>query len=151
MVSFQAASADPEAALVRFEVTPGPNTVRVEWETAAELNTIGFGLYRSLETSPGEWGAALYAVAAHGDPVSGWTYSYTDTAVVPGTTYYYILDDLEVSPQGTLLVCPSATTTYLLTVVQTNGIKDYHRLAIYVGGDDAWFGVDDGVHREQRR
>lgn len=51
------------------------------------------------------------------------------------------LDGLEVALQGTLQVCPSATTEYRLTVVQTSGIKDYHRLAILVGGDDAWFGV----------
>lgn len=95
LVPFQTASADPAAALVRFEATPGPSGIGVVWETASELNTIAFRLYRSLEASPGDLGVALYLVAAHGDPVSGWTYSYIDTAVVPGTTYYYMLEDID--------------------------------------------------------
>lgn len=102
LVSFQAASADPEALLVRFEAMRDPSGIRVEWETATEFNTIGFRLYRSLEASPGDWGVALFSVAANGDAFTGWVYSYTDTAVVPGTTYYYMLGVIDEGGMVTL-------------------------------------------------
>lgn len=77
--------------------------VVVTWETATEIGNLGFNLYRSL--SPHQTGAlvntAMIPSQAPGSP-EGFVYSFEDTAVEPGQTYWYTLEDLSMSGTTTL-------------------------------------------------
>ena len=71
--------------------------VVVTWETAMEIDTVGFNLWRS--TSPDgtyeQVNATLIPAASMGG-VWGGSYSYTDADVFAGRVYYYKLEELEV-------------------------------------------------------
>ena len=69
----------------------------ITWSTASEVNTAGFNLYRS-ESPDGPWvkiNNQLIPPAA--DPVSGGNYEYRDETAEPGKTYYYQLEEVELS------------------------------------------------------
>lgn len=97
-----------------------PPVITVEWSTASELNTAGFNIYRSL--SPDDPGMRLNAapIPASPDPLVGGSYVYTDTAVTPGQTYYYHLEEVEtsgrLSPQGVVSATASGGYSALLPV-----------------------------------
>jgi hypothetical protein len=82
--------------LSSFEAEWNKAEVVVTWETALEIDTIGFNLWRS--TSPDgayeQVNDGLIMAASMGG-VWGGSYSYTDTAVVAGQVYYYKLEELE--------------------------------------------------------
>jgi len=72
-------------------------TVVVEWSTASELDTAGFNLYRS-DSPDGPFARVnRELIPASPDPLLGGSYSFTDTDVVAGHTYYYQLEDVETS------------------------------------------------------
>ncbi len=72
-----------------------PPKVIVTWETASEVDTAGFYLYRSdspsgpfilLNTTP---------IPAQGDPLTGASYQFEDRTVKWGRVYFYRLEELE--------------------------------------------------------
>lgn len=74
-----------------------PAQVIIEWSTETEVNTIGFNLYRS-ESPEGPFTRVNdQLIPSSPDPLVGGHYVYTDTQVVAGRTYYYELEDVEVS------------------------------------------------------
>jgi hypothetical protein len=81
--------------LASFTATQADGGVRVEWQTVSEVDNAGFNLYRS-EAADDEYvklNGAL--IPAQGDPAQGAMYSYDDIDVVPGTTYFYKLEDVD--------------------------------------------------------
>ena len=70
--------------------------VEITWETATEQGTAGFSLYRS-ESTNGEFAPINGGdfIESRGGPVTGASYSYLDRDVVPGTTYFYVLEEIE--------------------------------------------------------
>jgi hypothetical protein len=78
-------------------------TILVKWETATELNTIAFRLYRA-QTSSGPWNTWVNMQPAQGDGMTGAMYIFTDQNVEPGTTYYYLLEEIDTNGTATLLV-----------------------------------------------
>ncbi len=78
-------------------VIPTTTRVIVEWTTASELNTAGFNLYRS-ESKDGPYtkiNATL--IPASANPLTGSHYRVEDNTAVPGQTYYYQLEDVELN------------------------------------------------------
>lgn len=73
-----------------------PPSITIEWQTATEVDTAGFNLYRA--TSPDGPYAKLNAdlIPGRGSASSGSSYTYTDDAVSPRQTYYYRLEDVEI-------------------------------------------------------
>jgi hypothetical protein len=71
--------------------------VVVQWDTATEVNTAGFNIYRS--TSPdGDFvqiNQAEGLIAALGSAVSGANYEFRDHNVEANATYYYLLEEVE--------------------------------------------------------
>jgi hypothetical protein len=74
---------------------PMAATVIVEWSTASELDTAGFNLYRSDSTDGPFTRLNEHLIPASPDPLVGGSYTFTDTNVVAGRTYYYQLEDVE--------------------------------------------------------
>lgn len=70
--------------------------VRVMWETASELNNVGFNLYRATSVD-GPWtqlNATLIPAQMPGSAM-GATYTWLDEAVEPGQAYFYRLEDID--------------------------------------------------------
>ncbi|MCU0488127.1 MAG: hypothetical protein MUE67_04140 [Anaerolineales bacterium] len=73
--------------------------VIVKWETASELETAGFNVYRGL--SPDVISQRLNAnlILPAVDPLQGGVYEYRDPQVEPGRTYYYQIEEVEIGGQ----------------------------------------------------
>lgn len=70
--------------------------VRVEWETASELDSLGFNLYRSPAARSGyqQINASLIPCQSPGT-AQGAAYSYLDSQAQAGTVYYYVIETLD--------------------------------------------------------
>jgi len=89
--------------LARFQALPEDASIRVEWETAQEIDNLGFNLYRgaALEGPRLQLNGTLIPSQAPGTAV-GAAYEWLDQGVAPGVTYYYWLEDVDVYGQATL-------------------------------------------------
>lgn len=77
--------------------------VIIAWETASELDTAGFNLYRG----PHETGPFVlvneFLIPGSTDPITGGSYEFVDTDVTGGETYYYQLEEVEQSGTSVLV------------------------------------------------
>jgi len=90
--------------LVSFAATGYGSTVLVTWETASEIDTAGFHIWRSWKRNPAESDFVRITgqlIPASGSPSSGATYFYYDLSVVPGHPYCYRLEDISFSGGST--------------------------------------------------
>jgi hypothetical protein len=88
--------------LAAFEATAQANGVLLTWETASEIDNLGFNLYRA-DSQVGQLikiNANLIASQNLGSAV-GSAYSFLDESAVPGTTYYYWVEDIDASGTAT--------------------------------------------------
>jgi hypothetical protein len=71
-------------------------TVEVRWETATELNTAGFNLYRGASREDISWLVNQSGIIpSQGEALAGAAYTYSDEAVEAGQTYYYLIEEIE--------------------------------------------------------
>jgi hypothetical protein len=86
---------DARAAVVfkSFGAVQDGSTILVTWETATELYSIAFNLYRS-ESASGPWTKLVNQQPAQGDGVTGRKYRYSDADVEPDVRYYYYLKEV---------------------------------------------------------
>ncbi|MBN1920972.1 MAG: hypothetical protein JW892_06990, partial [Anaerolineae bacterium] len=104
--------------LLRFEAAAQGEAVLVTWETATELDNLGFNLYRGAGPA-GPWvlvNAALIPAQAPG-AVFGAVYELLDTGVTPGAPITYLLEDVDIhgvstfhGPISITLTGPSAVS-----------------------------------------
>lgn len=80
--------------LVSFTAKQLPAHVKVEWETAAELDTAGFHVWRADGRNKDFVRVTDWMIPAVGGPFQGAEYLWLDTAAVPGTAYWYKLEDI---------------------------------------------------------
>lgn len=88
--------------LASFTATPQGSGVLVRWETATEIDNVGFNLHRT-QSPKGEWvrlNTTLIPSQAPGS-VFGATYTWLDEDVGAGIVYYK-LEDVEVGGRSTL-------------------------------------------------
>jgi hypothetical protein len=84
-------------ALSSFTAEWDDEEVLVAWETALEIDTVGFNLWRSSSVDGGyERANDVLIPAASPGGVWGGSYAYADADVTPGATYYYKIEELEV-------------------------------------------------------
>jgi hypothetical protein len=103
--------------------------IQIQWTTATEFDTAGFNLYRS-EAKEGPYEKInTELIQASDDPLQGGTYTYYDANIVPGRTYWYQLEDVEVNGKTTV-------HDPIQTRAQRNGI-----LEMIIGGIMILFGV----------
>ncbi len=87
--------------LLDFSVVCTGGRPEISWETASELYTQGFNVWRN--TSSGGPQNKLNGTMIPGHPGSplGYTYSYLDTTAAYNTTYYFWLEDIDTSGVST--------------------------------------------------
>ncbi len=74
---------------------PRPAVVTLEWQTASEVGTLGFLIYRSEQPDGDYIQLTPRMLPAATDPLAGGTHTYRDTTAQAGITYFYLLEDLE--------------------------------------------------------
>jgi hypothetical protein len=82
--------------LALFEATARPDDILIQWETASEVNNLGFNLWRATTPeAPVEQlnGEMIPAQSPGGN--QGHAYEWVDAHMVSGTTYYYWLEDID--------------------------------------------------------
>lgn len=92
------------------------NSVVVTWVTASELNNAGFKILRSTSANGNFVQANPTTIPAQFGNIGGASYSFTDSGVTPGTTYYYRLQSIDTSGRvdtysQTVSAVPSAAPT----------------------------------------
>lgn len=109
--------------LVSFQATPESEVIHITWETASEVDMLGFYVQRAPRED-GDYRRISEVIWAEGDLVRA-SYEHTDTAVEAGNTYYYRLEAVEVSgatefhgPVSATLRLPARETS-TPTVTQT--------------------------------
>ena len=89
--------------LTSFTATPLKGAIELNWATESEIDNLGFLIDRSLDPISGFTTIADYRfipeLQGQGSVTSRTNYSYTDTEVIPGTKYYYILSDVTGNPE----------------------------------------------------
>jgi len=70
--------------------------VTITWETASEVDTMGFNLYRAVTLAEGPFEQVnTELIPAKGDPLTGATYQIEDEGVEPGQLYFYQIEEVE--------------------------------------------------------
>jgi hypothetical protein len=69
--------------------------VVVEWETASEVDTIGFIIYRSVEEDGPFELITSDMIIASGDALAGGSYDFPDKTVLANKQYYYRLVEID--------------------------------------------------------
>jgi hypothetical protein len=89
--------------LARFEAAPEGSAIRVEWETATEVDNLGFNLYRarSADGPRVQLNAGLIPAQMPGSSM-GATYRFLDESIVTGLMYYYWLEDMDIHGVATI-------------------------------------------------
>ena len=71
--------------------------VVVEWETASELNTAGFNVFRGSQPEGINTILNTHLIPPSKDPILGGKYQFTDVNAVPGLTYYYFIEEVDLN------------------------------------------------------
>ncbi len=77
--------------ITQFTATYQNGRVHLYWETASEVDLIGFYVQRAVDTPVNYTRITEDIIPAEGSIV-GAPYSFDDTAIQPGRTYYYLLE-----------------------------------------------------------
>ena len=95
--------------LSSFTATPKFSKVIMQWSTESEIDNAGFNLYRS-ETEDGEYIKINDSlISSKGSPTQGASYEFVDRDVKNIKTYYYKLEDIDLSGNSTFHGAVSAT------------------------------------------
>jgi len=71
--------------------------VVIDWETASELNTAGFNVYRGETKEKIETRLNSQLLPPATDPLRGKIYKFVDPDAKPGNTYYYLVEEVDLS------------------------------------------------------
>ncbi len=122
---------DPDPAsvtLVDFSATAQDNGILLTWETATEIDNLGFNLYRSTAVN-GAYVRLNGELIPTQNPgaVFGGVYTWLDNTIIPGVTYFYKLEDVDIQGHATLhgpvqVTAPSVSPSAVsLTTFSANG------------------------------
>jgi hypothetical protein len=88
--------------LSSFTAIPGSGKIILAWSTEAEIDNAGFNLYRSESESGAYSKINGSLIPARGTPARGASYSFIDTDAKNRRTYYYKLEDIDLSGKSTM-------------------------------------------------
>ena len=95
--------------LVSFEAYARDGAIELRWETGSELDNLGFHLYRSTAASGPYERITGTVIPGLGSSPAGARYTYRDTGLTNGVTYFYRLEDIETTGRTELHGPVSAT------------------------------------------
>lgn len=73
-----------------------PGAITIDWQTASELNTKGFNLFRAEEAPDAQYEQINVAlIPANGDSVTGASYRVVDEDALAGRWYLYQIEEIE--------------------------------------------------------
>ena len=84
------------ATLVSFTAEAEENQVLVSWETASEIDTLGFTIYRS-DGADNELAVLAFVPSQSPGSTAGAAYTYADAGVAAGQTYWYWLESVDLA------------------------------------------------------
>jgi hypothetical protein len=84
-----------QVTLASFSARGHDGAVELQWETASELDNLGFHLYRANTVEGPYQRLTASPIPGLGSSPAGARYRYVDSAVSNGTTYLYELEDIE--------------------------------------------------------
>lgn len=87
--------------LVSFKARSGKTRTQLTWETASEIDSAGFNIWRSEKKNSGFRKITRSLIPSQGGPTSGAKYKYDDLNLLPGKTYYYKLEDIDYQGKST--------------------------------------------------
>ena len=99
--SFSEFSAAVEEAtlvtLTSFKATGMDSKVMLTWSTAAEVDSMGFNILRGPTMAGPFTRINSWLIRSKGAPTKGMTYSFEDTGVENGVTYFYKLENVDIN------------------------------------------------------
>ncbi|HNS02454.1 MAG TPA: choice-of-anchor K domain-containing protein [Anaerolineae bacterium] len=106
-------------SLASFGAQWSGDQVAVTWDTVSEIDNLGFKLYRSQTADAlGELVTAEMIPSQSPGGTQGFSYSFTDSNVTPGSTYWYTLADVDVwgveTAHGPVSAAPQTPTAVTL-------------------------------------
>lgn len=105
--------------IIFFEAVWRAEGVRVSWQTANEIDLLGFNLYRA-ESEAGPWvqvNPQLIPSQYLGQPEGG-SYTWLDADVTPGEGVYYTLEAVDVNSRGSFTGSVQAIYKMHLPLIQ---------------------------------
>lgn len=112
--------------LVSFEAMCVGGQPDIRWETASELTTLGFNVWRNTADSGPQDKLNGSLIAAHPGSAQGYLYSYLDTTAAENTPYYYWLEDIDTGNvsnfTGPISVLCQAPTAVTLETIEANPV-----------------------------
>lgn len=144
--------------LVSFEAVAEGDQIRLEWETATELDNAGFFVRRGLDESAGpaseydqiqvidsESEEAMTFIPPRGDSLTGSVYIFLDVNVQAGVRYYYYLESVDtnndseyhgpksamINGESTSTPTPTSTDSETETPTATDTTPDSQGTATY--------------------
>ncbi|RKZ77955.1 MAG: hypothetical protein DRR19_27180 [Candidatus Parabeggiatoa sp. nov. 1] len=91
--------------LADFTAIAEDGGIRLDWETASEIDNAGFFIVRARKDENGKYTEVIritkQAIPSVYGSINGTSYYYVDSSVVSGNTYYYALEDIEFSGKTT--------------------------------------------------
>ena len=88
--------------LKSFTATGNGKHVKVDWETASEIDNLGFNLYRSTKKGGRYTKLNKSLIPGLLSSPTGRKYTYADKKVIKGKLYYYKLEDIDLSGKKTM-------------------------------------------------
>jgi len=85
-----------------FKAIPGNGQVTVTWETATEIDNMGFNLYRSEKKHTGYEKINDELIPTTGSGTQGASYQFIDTPLKNRKVYYYKLEDIDIYGNETM-------------------------------------------------
>ena len=95
--------------LVSFEALGAHGAVELRWETASELDNLGFHLYRAVTEEGPYQRITASLIPGLGSSPAGARYTYRDAGLTNGSSYVYRLEDIDTSGRTELHGPVSAT------------------------------------------
>jgi large repetitive protein len=98
------------AMVEKKSVLSDGKSVILSWETTSEVNNLGFNLYRatSIDGERKKVNAELIPTLVNPGSLFGAIYSYMDAGIKNNKTYYYWLEDVDISGKTTGLTGPES-------------------------------------------
>lgn len=129
--------------LAHFDATAEPQQVLVTWETASEVDNLGFNLLRaeSEDLSTAVYLNEELILSQTPGGGQGAAYEWQDTDVVAGTTYWYWLESVDVNghitrfgPVSATFGAPTAVTLGTITAEPVRGLSYVTLLGLLLAG-----------------